>query len=285
MYTFLTIDPGEGYMKNTHVILGGILMIALLCSVGTVSGLDGNSPGVLDTGDISDDIAPYNGSVGADNPMHGLKLAMEDLDETFTFNDTRRLEKQVDHAGIRISEIRKELILNRTESANRALELYRQKLNLTEMSLMQFASDPATLLHTQKMIARHEMVLANLSLVFPDNSGLGRAFNKSLLLEQKFEQKTEIRFSRLNEKNNKTIFRAMKLDIGKQNKIPDDAEISVEIPDQDKNKIRDKEKDQKDVIPVTGTITPQAENRNKTTPVTKKSPEENGSSRDKNKNG
>ena len=105
-------------MKNTHIILGGILVMALLCSVGTVAALDDNSTGAQGTGDISDDIAPYNGPIGADSPLHGLKLAMEDLDETFTFNDTQRVEKRLDHAQLRIAEVRRELDFNRTTTVN-----------------------------------------------------------------------------------------------------------------------------------------------------------------------
>jgi hypothetical protein len=74
-------------MKNMHIILGGILVIALLCNVGPVAALNENSAGTLGTGDISDDIAPYNGTISPDSPVYGLKLAMEDLDETFTFNE------------------------------------------------------------------------------------------------------------------------------------------------------------------------------------------------------
>jgi len=92
-------------MKNTQIILGGILVIALLFSVGTVAALDDNSAGEQGIYDISDDIAPYNGTIGADSPVYGLKIAMEDLDETFTFNDTERVEKRLDHAQLRIAEV------------------------------------------------------------------------------------------------------------------------------------------------------------------------------------
>ena len=122
-------------MKNMHIILGGILVIALLCNVGPVAALNENSAGTLGTGDISDDIAPYNGTISPDSPVYGLKLAMEDLDETFTFNDTQRVEKRLDHAQLRIAEVRRELDLNRTTTAERALEMYRLKLNLMEGSL------------------------------------------------------------------------------------------------------------------------------------------------------
>jgi hypothetical protein len=272
-------------MKNTHIILGGILVIALLCSVGTVAALANNSTGAQDTGDISDDIAPYNGPIDADSPLHGLKLAMEDLDETFTFNDTQRVEKRLDHAQLRIAEVRRELDLNRTTTAERALELYMQKLNLTEGSLIPFGSNATGLLHAQEMITRHQTVLANLLLLYPNNTGLARAYNNSLLLEQKFGEKTEMRFARFIEKNNKTVFKAVKLEIRKQDRARDDNTTAVETMEQDRDTIREQIKDQKDVIPVNGTITPQNGYRNDTPSIMKNPQEDKGSSRDKGKNG
>jgi len=272
-------------MKNLHIILGGILVIALLCSVGTVAALEDNATGAQGTGDISDDIAPYNGSIGADSPLHGLKLAMEDLDETFTFNDTQRVEKRLDHAQLRIAEVRRELDLNRTTSAERALEQYRQKLNLTEGSLTPFGSNATGLLHAQEMITRHQTVLANLVLLYPNTTGLARAYNNSLLLEQKFGEKTEMRFARFIEKNNKTVFKAVKLEIRKQDRVRDDNTTAMKLSEQDRDTIREKIKDQKDVIRVNGTINPQTGNRNDTPSIMKNSQEEKGSSRDNGKNG
>ena len=272
-------------MKNTHIILGGLLVIALLCSVGTVAALDNNATGAQGTGDISDDIAPYNGPIGADSPLHGLKLAMEDLDKTFTFNDTQRVEKRLDHAQLRIAEVRRELDLNRTTTAERALELYRQKLNLTEGSLTPFESNATGLLHAQEMITRHQTGLANLLFLYPNNTGLARAYNNSLLLEQKFGEKTEMRFTRFIEKNNKTVFKAVKREIRKQDRARDDNTTVSENVENDRDKNREKMKDQKDVIPVNGTITPQTGYRNNTPSITKNPQEDNGSSQDKGKNG
>jgi hypothetical protein len=272
-------------MKNMHIILGGILVIALLCSIGTVAALDDNATGALGTGEISDDIAPYNGSIGADSPLHGLKLAMEDLDETFTFNDTQRVEKRLDHAQLRIAEVRRELDLNHTTSAERALEQYRQKLNLTEGSLTPFGSNAMGLLHAQEMITRHQTVLANLVLLYPNNTGLARAYSNSLLLEQKFGEKTEMRFARFIEKNNKTVFKAVKLEIRKQDRIRDDNTTAMKVSEQDRDKIREKIKDQMDVILVNVTINPQTGNRNDTPSIIKNPQEDKGSSKDKGKNG
>ncbi len=71
------------------------------------------------------------------------------------------------------------------------------------------------------MITRHQAVLANLSRLYPNTTGLARAYNNSLLLEQKFGEKTEMRFARFIEKNNKTIFKAVRLEIRKQDRPSD----------------------------------------------------------------
>ncbi|MFY9801353.1 MAG: DUF5667 domain-containing protein [Methanoregula sp.] len=272
-------------MKNKQIILLGVVFIALLCSIGTVTALADNSSGAQGESVISDDSAPYQGPISADSPLYGLKIAMEDLDETFTFNDTQRVEKQVDHARLRIAEVRRELSLNRTDTAERAMEQYRQKLNLTEMSLTPFASNATGLLHAQEMIARHQDILANLSLLYPNNTGLARAYNNSLELEIKFEQKTETRFARFIEKDNKTIFKAVRLEIGNQNRISDNNTTAVETIEQDRDKLRDRINNQKDVISVNRTISTQTGNQNVAPALNKNPPEGKGSSRDTGKNG
>ena len=142
---------------------------------------------------------------------------MEDLDETFTFNDTQRVEKQVDHAQTRIEEVSRELELNQAGYAEKALEMYSQKLNQTEMSLPRFQSDATGLLHVQELIARHQTLLADLLSRYPDRTGLANAYNNNLVLEQKFGEKTRMRFDRVVDKNDKTILKAVKLETGKQN--------------------------------------------------------------------
>jgi hypothetical protein len=279
-------QPGNRQIKNKEVILAGIVFIALLCIMGTVAAQEDNSSVDLGRGIVPEDIAPYQDPISADSPLYGLKIAMEDLDETFTFNDTERVEKQVDHAQLRIAEARRELSLNRTNASGRAIELYWQKLNLTERSLSPFAFNATGLLHAQEMIARHQAILANLSRQYPNNTGLARAYNNSLLLEQKFEQKTDMRLIRFTEKDNKTIFKAIRHGIRTQELPADENTTSVETGKKDKDKIRDTIKDQKDKIPVNETIMQQNENRNTTPPVNEKPQEDKRSSRDKNqKNG
>jgi hypothetical protein len=56
---------------------------------------------------ISDDLEPYTGPIGVGSPFYGLKIAMENLDETFTFNETERMEKRISHADLRITEVKR----------------------------------------------------------------------------------------------------------------------------------------------------------------------------------
>jgi hypothetical protein len=231
-------------MKNKQIILAGIIVIALLCFVGTVAALDDNSTGAQGADGVSDTIEPYSGPIGADSPLYGLKLAMEDLDETFTFNESQRVEKQIDHGKVRIAEVQRELQLNRPEIAERALEQYKMKLNLTEGSLVPFSTNTTGLLHAQEMITRHQEVLASLILKYPNNTGLNRAYDNSRSLELKFEDKTEMRFTPYIEKDNKTVLKAVRLQI--QNHNNDNNSNDIKNTEQEKNQKQEKITEQKD---------------------------------------
>lgn len=233
-------------MKNMQLVLAGIVVIALLCSVGTVTALDDNSTGSQGSEDISDTIGPYTGPIGADSPLYDLKIAMENLDETFTFNDSQRVEKQIVHGNIRIAEIQRELQLNRPEIAERALEEYKQKLNLSEGSLVPFSTNTTGLLHAQEMITRHQEVLANLIHKFPNNTGLIQAYDNSRSLEMKFEDKTGMRFTRSLEKDNKTVFKAVRLQIQTQDHKNDKNSNDDKNAEQEKNQRQEKITIQKD---------------------------------------
>jgi len=190
-------------MKARYGILAGILpLIISIC---------GTAVQAADTG--SDDIAPYTGRVGADSPLYGLKIAWEDLDETFTANDTERIEKQMIHARLRLSEVKREFAENRPESAQAALDQYWQKVNLTEMQLGWSGYNATGILHAQEMHAKHQLVLKDLLLAHPNNTGLMRAYNNSLLLGEKFEEKTRARFGKIVEADNKTIQKAYRIEI------------------------------------------------------------------------
>jgi hypothetical protein len=246
-------------MTEKHIIAGGILLIALLCGIGAAA-VQESSADLNGAGLVPGDIRPFEGPIGADNPLHGLKLALEDLDETFTFNNTRRVEKQVIHAQLRIAEFRSELELNRTRSADRVLDLYWQKLNRTEGSLAAFGSDEPGLLQAQEMIALHQTVLGSLLQSHPDIQGLSRAYNNSLSLGERFSQKTAMKFTRVMGKDNKTIIRTERADIREQSRAGNNV-TPAETMMRDKNENREKTSDQKNMIAGTTTVTPKPGNR------------------------
>lgn len=209
-------------MKTRYGILAGIILLIIsIC---------GTAVHAAETG--SDDIAPYTGMVGADSPLYGLKIAWEDLDETFTANDTERIEKQMIHARLRLSEVKREFAENRPESAQAALDQYWQKVNLTEMQLGWSRYNATGILHAQEMHATHQRVLEDLMLAHPNNTGLMRAYNNSLLLGEKFEEKSRVRFGKILEADNKTIQKAYRIGIQKEHQNGNGTADGEEIREQ-----------------------------------------------------
>jgi hypothetical protein len=199
-------------MKTISGICTGLLVLGLLCLCGMGAAQEGTS-GTDTTGTVlTDDITPYDGPIGADSPLYGLKLALEDMDESFTTNETERVDKEMNHARLRLSEVRRSLELNQSDSAEQALNNYWLKMNLTNATITRWNANTTGLLHAQEMIVKHQLVLENLLANHPNNTGLQRAYNNSLRLEEKFSEKTAIRFNRTIEKNNQTILKAIKLE-------------------------------------------------------------------------
>lgn len=206
-------------MKTITGIYTGLLMLGLLCLCGIAaaeqeaSGTD--APGTL----LTDDVQPYNGPIGADSPLYALKLALEDMDESFTANETERVNKQMDHARIRLSEVRRELELNQSDSAEQALNNYWLKMDLANVTIARWSSNATGLLHAQEMIAKHQFVLENLLSTHPNNTGLMHAYNNSLRLQERFEKKTAVKYQRDINKNNQTILKAIRLEQKEHNRI------------------------------------------------------------------
>jgi hypothetical protein len=203
-------------MKTSTGIFTGLLIFGLLCLSGIAAAQE--TAADLNGTIITDDIQPYTGPIGADSPLYGLKLALEDVDESFTPNETERVDKEMNHARLRLSEVRRSLDLNQSESAQQALNNYWLKMNLTNSTIFQWRSNATGLLHAQEMIMKHQFVLERLLASHPNNTGLMRAYNNSLLLEDKFAEKTAIRFSRTMEKNNQTILKAIRLEQKQQDR-------------------------------------------------------------------
>lgn len=231
-------------MENIErkIIFGTVIALTIAVAVlaGSVMAVEDTSGTIL-----TDDIAPYTGPIGADSPLYGLKLALEDMDESFTADETERVDKQMDHARIRLSEVRRSLEMNQDDSAEEALNNYWLKMDLTNMTLAKWSSDATGLLHAQEMIVKHQLVLENLLASNPDNKGLQRAYDNSLRLEEKIGEKTAIKYDRTMNKNNQTILKAIRL-VQKEytrNGWPDTTTTQNPAVTDDKQKGWEKDKD------------------------------------------
>jgi hypothetical protein len=198
-----------------------ILLVALgfLCIAGTPVAADSSS-GTY-TAQITNN--PQNtGTIGPDNPLYGFKIALENFDESFTFNQSERLEKEINHTDLRLSELQSALADNNTEAINRTLDLYWQKYNQAEDTLDQLAFNDTLNMtapnDTRRMqssrgvnglenalnnLNRHQEIFQNLTQKYPDNRGLARAYNNSLEREQRFEEKIQERSRFGQDYNNK----------------------------------------------------------------------------------
>jgi hypothetical protein len=200
-------------MRKRIVWMACLCTLALLCIAGPAAAEEQNVT------ELVDDVQPYLGPIGPGSPLYGLKIAFEDLDLAFTTNDTEYVNKQLKHSRLRLSEVRSELQQNNTDAARRALALYVQTTNATWLRLQASESANGTsLLHAQQMTLKHQFVLQNLLNASPNNTGLQRAYNNSLALEQKFQEKTQVRFERIAEKNQATFIKAVRLEVKHQQK-------------------------------------------------------------------
>ncbi len=183
-----------------------MLVLGLLC----LSGIAQTATGSPET-TLIDDIEPHDGTIGADSPLYGLKLALEDMDLSFTADETERIDKQLDHARLRLSEVSRSLDLNQSESAAKALNNYWLKTDLTNSSIASWHSGATGLLPAEEMNIMQQVVLENLLTRYPDDTGIRRAYNSSLALEEKFAEKTGIKYQRTIDQNNRIILTAIRL--------------------------------------------------------------------------
>jgi hypothetical protein len=203
-------------MKPMFGLIACVVALGLLCMTG-IAAAEETGTGT-DALIVTDDIPPYEGPVGPGSPLYGLKLAWEDLDESFTADQTRQMAKQMTHASLRLSEARSELAKNRTASAQEAIDLYWQKINMTQAGIANYPANETGIYQAQAMHANHQLVLENLVHLYPDNTGLARAYHNSLQIQEKFQEKTQVRFERSGEKDNQTILKAYRLEAGDTNR-------------------------------------------------------------------
>jgi len=210
-------------MRLREITLAGIILLVLTFSIAIVSAADQNATGnetpvvnetpevnetsvvnetttVDITGGATETLTPGTGPIDEDDadegmigPGHGvlynLKIAFENIGETFIFNESEKLGRQVSSARHRINEARAALKRNDPEAANTALAAYKAKsddINKTASGLSDYDTG---FFNARKMILKHQLILKNLSISHPNNTGLQKAYNNSRELQDKFELK------------------------------------------------------------------------------------------------
>ncbi|MCZ7401727.1 MAG: DUF5667 domain-containing protein [Candidatus Methanoperedens sp.] len=194
-------------MNTKGMIKAGIILLVM----GFTLNIIGIARASVATDNLVDDINEYNGSIGPDNALYGLKLAFEQIDESFTWNATEKIGKKVLHSRLRISEAKAELKKNNSEAAQKAFEHYRDKVNETEDSISDIQGNESGILNAQNMIKKHQYVLEQLLERNPNNTGLQNAYNKSMELEDKFVQKIERKLERVQTRDEKHILNETKV--------------------------------------------------------------------------
>lgn len=182
-------------MKNRNRMVSGIilLLLALTFTISTVSAQENQTV-------IVDDIKPYAGSIGPGSALYGLKIAFENLGESFTFDEKVKIEIELEHAKDRIAEVKAELEKNNSNAADIALVRYREKIEAVNATIPRVAVNASDLVPIQSDVVKQQFVLENLIESHRNRGlptqGLERALENSQRLEVRFENKTEIRIER-----------------------------------------------------------------------------------------
>jgi len=195
-------------MRTRFGVLLLLVALGFLCIAGTSVAADSASgTHAAQASNNPQDI----GGIGPENPLYGFRIALENFDESFTFNQSERLEKEINHTDLRLSDLQSALADNNTDAINRTLDLYWKKFNQTEDSLGQLAFNDTLnmtapngtktvlgpndtgLENALDMLNRHQEIFQNLTQKYPDNRGLVRAYNNSLEQGQKFKEKIQER--------------------------------------------------------------------------------------------
>ncbi len=209
-------------MRLSNITMAGIILLMLAFVISPVNAGADNattdtsaSDAVSAAGDeenLVDDIQPDEGIIGPDNVLYKLKIAFEDLDVAFTFNESEKVGKQVSQARHRLAEIKSALKKNNIQAAETAIDQYDEETENAEESISRFARNDTGLIRAQAMIAKHGYVLEGLIESHPNNTGLLRAYNNSERLLSKFALKTSIKLERMTDKMGRKVLKHVRVD-------------------------------------------------------------------------
>ncbi len=106
-------------------IIAASIALAVLAALAPVS--------LADTGGMQ----PYRGLIGADSPLYKAKIFIQHMDVYLTFNNTEKMNKQMNYADERLSEALAAIRDNNTDAMNESLDEYEsqmEELNNTTMA-------------------------------------------------------------------------------------------------------------------------------------------------------
>ncbi len=200
----MPLKEGE-IMRLRNITMVGLLVLAFTVGMaGAIeNGTANETPTVNVTGtqteiltatptpEPDDDEESDTGIFGPGHLLYRLEIAFENMDETFTFNSSEKLGKQVSHARHRINEYRKALKQNDMEAADKALAQYEEKMNGLNDSMSGLSDEEIGYINVKQMMLKHQFILENLSISHPDNKGLQRAYKNSKNREEKLRSKFE----------------------------------------------------------------------------------------------
>jgi hypothetical protein len=74
-------------------------------------------------------VQPYKGSIGADSPLYKIKVYMQKADVMLTFDNTAKMNKQMNYADERLSEALAAMENNNTDALNVSLDEYETQID------------------------------------------------------------------------------------------------------------------------------------------------------------
>jgi hypothetical protein len=181
-----------------------LAVLGILCVPGLAMAAGNLTPAALQEGTL---LAPSTDAIGPTSPLYGFKIALENFDESFTPNQTEKLEKEINRTELRLAELQTALAANQTDAANRTLDQYWQKVNQSEETITTITNrdGPDTtvpngstwqpqnngtgLMLALENLNRHQETFRYLMQEYPNNTGLVRAYNNSLERQLRFEEK------------------------------------------------------------------------------------------------
>jgi hypothetical protein len=213
-----------------RALMLGIIILVVAWSAGVPVNAEDVTPAPTITPSeivITDDVQPYFGPMGPDSPIYGLKIALENLDEAFTFNTSEKIMKQMKHAELRIAEAKGLLLMNRSVEAERALDGYFEKMNLTALDISSIPVRTTGIANAYRQHVKHELVLRDLLQANPNNTQLWRALNSTLDLEGTFIEKSGERIEKMTQQLNRITVRVIRTANKTQEKTEDRASTAA----------------------------------------------------------